>query len=162
MIMSEHSARLLWVALFGIVLSIGLSALTTVYLIIAITSGIITATPLAELVVDVAIPAIIALGVFAILWIASVMSLLWALFQWIMQIESYQLATVFARVEEIIPPISVFHLPARFTPMPASIERDLSIETTRALASLRRQYVIGDISDATFERRMERLLMKSD
>ncbi len=46
MIMSEHSARLLWVALFGIVLSIGLSALTTVYLIIAITSGIITATPL--------------------------------------------------------------------------------------------------------------------
>ncbi|CAJ51272.1 hypothetical protein [Haloquadratum walsbyi] len=162
MIMSEHSARLLWVALFGIVLSIGLSALTTVYLIIAITSGIITATPLAELVVDVAIPAIIALGVFSILWIASVMSLLWALFQWIMQIESYQLATVFARVEEIIPPISVFHLPARFTPMPASIERDLSIETTRALASLRRQYVIGDISDATFERRMERLLMKSD
>ncbi|WP_182013119.1 hypothetical protein [Haloquadratum walsbyi] len=147
MIMSEHSARLLWVALFGIVLSIGLSALTTVYLIIAITSGIITATPLAELVVDVAIPAIIALGVFAILWIASVMSLLWALFQWIMQIESYQLATVFARVEEIIPPISVFHLPARFTPMPASIERDLSIETTRALASLRRQYVIGDIHE---------------
>ncbi|ERG90346.1 MAG: hypothetical protein J07HQW1_00366 [Haloquadratum walsbyi J07HQW1] len=160
MTMSERSAKLLWVALFGVVLSVGLSALTLVYLIIAITSGILAATPLIELVVDVAVPAVIALAVFAMLWIVSVMSLVWALFRRAMQIENYQLATAFARVEQQVPPISVLHLSTRFTPMPASVERDLSTETTRALASLRRQYVTGDISDTTFERRIDRLLMK--
>jgi hypothetical protein len=141
------------------VLSVGLSALTVIYLIIAISSGILAATPIIELIIDVAIPVITALAVFATLWIASVMSLLWAVFRWVMQIENYHLASIFARVEQIIPPISVFHLPARFTPMPASIERNLPVETTRALASLRRQYVSGDISDVAFERRMDRLLI---
>lgn len=152
--MSLLKRKSLWAALLGVVLSGGLLLLAVGYLGLVVYLGVMSGTPIVAVLLDVAVPALAAIGLLVALLTVSGVALLWVLVQSASLPRSERIAALAGRLEREYPPLRTLGLSELFAPPEPSADD----RAERALADLKRQYVDGEITEAEFERRVDRLV----
>lgn len=146
--------KLLWIAVLGVVLS-GAALLAVIgYVGLVAYSALVTGTPIVELLLDIAVPFLVAVVVLVGLLAASGIGVLWALAARASRFRSDRAARIAEYLEREYPPLRVLGLSDLIAPPEPSAEE----RAERALADLKRQYVEGSITEAEFERKVDRLI----
>lgn len=144
----------LWASLLGVVLSGGLLLVVLGYLGLIVYSGLMNGTPLVAVLLDIAVPVLVSVVFLVALLILSGISLLWIIVQNASIPRSERIATLLERVERKYPPLRILGLSDFLSPpKPSADER-----AEQALAELKQQYVDGEITEAEFERKVDRLV----
>lgn len=152
--MSLLKSKSLWASLLGVVLAGGLLLLAVGYLGLVVYAGLMSGTPIVEVLLDVAVPALVGIALLLVLLAVSGVALLWVLVRNASLPQSDRVAGLLSRLEREYPPLRLLGLSELLAPPePSADER-----AERALADLKRQYVDGEITDAEFERRVDRLV----
>lgn len=144
----------LWASLLGVVLSGGLLLVVIGYLGLIVYSGLANGTPIVDVLLDIAVPVLVSVVFLVVLLILSGISMLWVIVQNESIPRSERIATPTDRVEQKYPPLRILG-PSDFLspPKPSADER-----AEQALAELKQQYVDGEITEAEFERKVDRLV----
>ena len=91
--------KLLWACLLGILLSGGLLLVLAGYLALVVYTGLVSGTPIVDVLVDVAVPALVGTSVLVVLLVVSVVGLLWTVVQNASVPRSERVASLVERVE---------------------------------------------------------------
>lgn len=151
--MSLVRNKWLWVALLGVLLSGGLLVLTVGYVAVVAYSALVSTTSLVGVLLDIAVPVLVALAVLLTVFVGSGIGLLWVLVRHA-SVRSERVASLAERVEREYPPLRAVGLSDVLAPPEPSAEE----QAEAALADLKQQYVEGEISEAEFERKVDRLV----
>jgi len=159
--MSLPKNKLLWASLLGVLLSGGLLLLAGGYLGLVVFAGVLSGTPVVDLLLDVAVPALTGVGFLLAALIVSGVALTWTLVRsasrWVRRLslpKSRRASTFLAWIEYAVPPLRGAGLSDRVAPPePSPGER-----AERALADLKRRYVDDEITEAEFERKVDRVV----
>jgi len=152
--MSLPKNKPLWGSLLGLLVSGSLLFLAVSYLGLVVVAGLLSSAPLVDVLLDVAVPALLGIALLVTLLIASGVGFVWALVRSVSVPTSPRLASVVDRIERAYPPLESLGLSDRLAPpQPTPEER-----AERALSELKRRYVDGEITDAEFERNLDRLV----
>lgn len=146
--------KLLWAALLGVALSGGLLLLTVGYLGVVVYSGLVSGTPIVEVLLDIAVPTIAAIAFLLVVLVVSGIGLVWVLAQNASLPWSDRVASLAERLEREHSLPRLLSLSELLTPPEPSAEE----QAEQALATLKQQYVNGEISEAEFERKVDRLV----
>lgn len=153
--MSLLKSKALWVSVLGVLLSGGLLVLAVGYLGLVVYSGIVTGTPIVGVLVDVAVLALVGIALLLVLLAVSVVGLLWVFVRNASLPRSERVASLVGRLEREYSPVGVVGVADLLAPPePSADER-----AERALADLKGQYVAGEITEAEFERKVDRLVV---
>lgn len=124
------------------------------YLGLVVYSGLVTGTPIVEVLIDVAVPALVGIALLLVLLVVSGVGLLWTLVRNASLPRSERIASAVARIEREYSPVGTVGLADLLAPPePSAGER-----AERALADLKAQYVNGEIAEGEFERKVDRLV----
>jgi hypothetical protein len=146
--------RALWAALFGLVLSGLLLILGAGYLGLVVVSGLLSGAQVVGTLLDIAVPVIVGGAFLVVLVLVSGVAFLYVLLRSLSFPRSARAASVIARLENVYPPLGRGGLSDRLAPPePSPGER-----AERALADLKSRYVNGEMTEAEFERRVDRLV----
>lgn len=145
--------KLLWTSVLGIVLAGVLLLLAVGYLGVVVYAGLASgASPVAALL-DVAVPAILGVGLLVVLLVVAGVTLVWTLVRHVsLSLRGWVVATA-ERLERAYPPLRILGLSELFAPALSADER-----SERALADLKRRYVDDELTEAEFERQVDRLV----
>lgn len=144
----------LWLSAAGALLSGSLLLVAVGYVGLVVYTGLATGTPVVGALLDVAGPLLAGVAVLIAVLIASVVGLLWTVAHNASVPRSARAAALVERVEREYTPLgSIGIADALRPPEPSADER-----AERALADLKEQYVSGEITEAEFERRVDRLV----
>lgn len=146
--------RALWVALLGVVLSGLLLLLVLGYVGLVVYSALVGGASVVETLLEVAVPALVGIGLLVVLLVTSGVALLYVLVRNASLPRSDRLASLAGRLEREYPPLRAVGLSDLLAPPEPSAEE----RAERALADLKRQYVEGEITESEFERRVDRLV----
>ncbi|QLG50693.1 SHOCT domain-containing protein [Natrinema halophilum] len=144
----------LWLAVFGILLSGGLVLVAVGYLGLLVYSGLVSGTPVVEVLLELAVPFLGSLSVLLVVFTLSVSGALWIVVRNASLPQSDRVATLVERLEyeySPLPPVGLSEFLS--PPEPTATER-----AERALADLKQQYVEGQLTEAEFERKVDRLV----
>lgn len=148
------SDRLLWLSALGALLSGGLLAVVVGYVALVVYSGLVSGAPLVGVLVEIGVPVVLATAVLVSVFVGSAVGFAWALARNATLPRSERLGGLAARAEEEYPPLRAVGLAELLSPpSPTAEERE-----EEALAALKRQYVDGEITEAEFERKVDRLV----
>lgn len=145
--------KLLWVSVLGIVLAGVLLLLAVGYLGVVVFAGLASGTPLVGTLLDLAVPAIVGVALLVVLLVVSGVALVWVLVQHVSTSVRGWVVAIPERLERAYPPLRILGLSDLFAPTLSADER-----TERALADLKQEYVDGELTEAAFERRVDRLV----
>lgn len=148
-------SKLLWVARLGVILSGGLLLLTVGDLGLAVYSGLVSGTPIVEVLLDIAVPTIAGIAPLLVILVVSGLGLVWVLAQNASLPRSDRVTSLAERLEREHSLLRVLGRSDLLTPPEPSAEE----QAEQALATLKQQYVNGEISEAEFERRVDRLVV---
>lgn len=146
--------RLFWLSVLGVALSGGLLLLAVGYLGLLVYTGLVSGTPIVEILLTIAGPVLVGGAVLLVLLTVSGVGLVWALVQSATLPQSDRLASLADRLEREYPPLRMAGLSELLAPPEPSAEE----RAEQALAELKRQYVNGEITEAEFERKVDRLV----
>jgi hypothetical protein len=144
----------LWVARLGVILSGGLLLLTVGDLGLAVYSGLVSGTPIVEVLLDIAVPTIAGIAPLLVILVVSGLGLVWVLAQNASLPRSDRVTSLAERLEREHSLLRVLGRSELLTPPEPSAEE----QAEQALATLKQQYVTGQITEAEFERRVDRLV----
>ena len=144
----------LWVSVLGVVLSGGLLLVVMGYLGLIVYSGVATGTPIVDVLLDIAVPVLVSVVFLVALLLFSGIGLLWIVVQNASIPRSERIAILAERVERKYPPLRVLGLSEFLSPPEPSADE----QAEQALAELKQQYVDGEITEAEFERKVDRLV----
>jgi len=153
-VMSLLKDKLLWGSLLGLFVSGSLLLFGVGYLGLVVVAGLLSGAPLVDLLLDVAAPAFLGTALLVTLLVASGVGVIRALARRVSMPTCPRLASVLGRIERAYPPLGTLGLSDRFAPPRPSPEE----RTEQALADLKRRYVDGEITEAEFERELDRLV----
>jgi hypothetical protein len=152
--MSLLRNKWLWAAALGVFLSGGLLLVVVGYVGLVVYSGLVSGASVVSTLVDIAVPALGGLAVLVVLFVVSVVGGLWVLVQNASVPRSARVASLVDRIEREYSPLGPVGLAELLAPPePSADER-----AEQALATLKQQYVDGEITEAEFERRVDRLV----
>jgi hypothetical protein len=144
----------LWTAALGLVLSTGLLLVAVGYLGLVVYTGLVTGTPLVDVLVDVAVPAVVGIGLLTAIFAVSGVGFLWVFVRNASLPRSQRVASLVGRLEREYSPVGAVGVADLLAPPePSADER-----AERALADLKQRYVEGELSEAEFERKVDRLV----
>lgn len=146
--------RGLWAALLGFVLSGLLLVFGAGYLELVVVSGLLSGAPVLGTLLDIAVPAIVGGALLVALVLVSGVASLYVLLRSLSLPRSARIASVVGRLEGTYPPLGRVGLADRLAPPEPSAEE----RAERALADLKGRYVDGEMTEAEFERRVDRLV----
>lgn len=152
--MSLLDSKWFWASLLGVLLSGGLLLVTVGYLGLVVYSGLVSGTPIVNVLLDIAIPLLVGVGALVVLLGISAIGLVWAVVRTASLPRSARLARLAERVERNYPPLRAVGLAGLLAPPEPSAEE----RAEQALAELKQQYVDGEITEAEFERKVDRLV----
>lgn len=144
----------MWAGLVGSILSGGLLLVAVGYLALVVYSGLVSGTPIVQVLLDIAVPALLGIGSLFALFVVSCIVLVWALVRSASLPRSDRLASIADRLENEYPPLRIVGLSEFLEPPEPSAEE----RAEDALAALKRQYVDGQITEAEFERKVDQLV----
>lgn len=144
----------LWASLLGVVLSGGLLLVVIGYLGLIVYSGVANGTPIVDVLLDIAVPVLVSVVFLVALLILSGVAMLWVIVQNASIPRSERIAILVERVEREFPPLRVLGLSEFLSPPEPSADE----QAEQALADLKQQYVDGKITEAEFERKVDRLV----
>lgn len=144
----------LWASLLGIFLSGGLLLVVIGYLGLIVYSGLANGTPLVAILLDIAVPVVVSVVFLVGLLIVSGISMLWVVVQNASIPRSERIATLIERVEQKYSPLRILGLSEFLSPPKPSADE----QAEQVLAELKQQYVEGEITEAEFERKVDRLV----
>jgi hypothetical protein len=144
----------LWTSLLGVVLSGGLLLVVIGYLGLIVYSGLANGTPIVDVLLDIAVPVLVSVVFLVALLILSGVAMLWVIVQNASIPRSERIAILVERVEREFPPLRVLGLSEFLSPPEPSADE----QAEQALADLKQQYVDGKITEAEFERKVDRLV----
>jgi hypothetical protein len=146
--------RALWASIVGLVVSGGLLLLVVGYLGLVVYSGLVSGTPLVAVLLEIAVPTLVGVGVLIALFAVSGVGLVWTLVRNASLPRSERIAAIAGRLEHEYSPVGAVGVAELLAPpQPSADER-----AERALSDLKRQYVDGEITEAEFERKVDRLV----
>ena len=146
--------RALWAALLGLVLSGLLLTFGAGYIGLVVVSGLLSGAPVVGALLDIAVPVIVGGALLVVLVLVSGFAFLYVLLRSVSLPRSARVASVVARLEGAYPPLGRVGLADRLAPPEPSAEERVE----RALADLKGRYVDGGMTEAEFERRVDRLV----
>lgn len=152
--MGVLSNRWFWLSLFGLLLSGGLLLVGLGYVALVVYSGLVGGTPIVSILLDLALPVVGGVAVLLVVFSLSLVGLLWVLVQNASLPRSEGLGRLARRLERQYPPLRAIGLADLLTPPEPTAEE----QAEQALAELKQQYVSGEISEAEFERKVDRLV----
>jgi hypothetical protein len=124
------------------------------YVGLVVYSGVVSGTSIVSTLVDIAVPTLGGVAVLVVLFVVSVVGGLWVLVQNASVPRNARIASLADRVEREYSPLGPVGLAELLMPPePSADER-----AEQALATLKQQYVDGEITEAEFERRVDRLV----
>jgi hypothetical protein len=124
------------------------------YVGLVVYSGLVSGTSIVSTLVDIAVPTLGGVAVLVVLFVVSVVGGLWVLVQNASVPRNARIASLADRVEREYSPLGPVGLAELLMPPePSADER-----AEQALATLKQQYVDGEITEAEFERRVDRLV----
>lgn len=144
----------LWASLLGVVLSGGLLLVVIGYLGLIVYSGLANGTPIVDVLLDIAVPVLVSVVFLVAMLILSGVAMLWVIVQNASIPRSERIAILVERVEREFPPLRVLGLSEFLSPPEPSADE----QAEQALADLKQQYVDGEITEAEFERKVDRLV----
>lgn len=144
----------LWLSALGALLSGGLLLATVGYLTLVVFSGLVTGAPIVGTLLELAIPVLVTVTLLIGLLAVSSVGLGWVLVQNASLPRSDRVTTLTERLEREYPPLTTLGLSEFLSPPEPSAEE----RTERALADLKQRYVDGEITEAEFERKVDRLV----
>lgn len=144
----------LWASILGVVLSGGLLVVVLGYVGLIVYSGVANGTPLVAVLLDIAVPVLASVVFLVVLLTLSGIGLLWVIVQNASIPRSERIATLVERIERKYPPLRILGLSDFLSPPKPSADE----QAERALAELKQQYVDGKITEAEFERKVDRLV----
>lgn len=144
----------LWASLLGVVLSGGLLLVVIGYLGLIVYSGLANGTPIVDVLLDIAVPVLMSVVFLVAMLILSGVAMLWVIVQNASIPRSERIAILVERVEREFPPLRVLGLSEFLSPPEPSADE----QAEQALADLKQQYVDGKITEAEFERKVDRLV----
>ena len=144
----------LWASLLGVVLSGGLLLVVIGYLGLIVYSGLANGTPIVAVLLDIAVPLLVSVVFLVALLIFSGIGMLWVVVQNASIPRSERIAILAERVEREYSPLRVLGLSEFLSPPEPSADE----HAEQALADLKQQYVDGKITEAEFERKVDRLV----
>ncbi|WP_222920161.1 SHOCT domain-containing protein [Natrinema sp. SYSU A 869] len=144
----------LWLSVLGVLVSGGLLLAVVGYLGILVYSGLASGTPIVTRLLEIAVPVLTAVTLLVGLLAVSTVGVLWVLVQNASLPRSDRMATLAERLEREYTPLQHLGLSEFLSPPePSADER-----AEQALADLKQQYVAGDLTEAEFERKVDRLV----
>jgi hypothetical protein len=152
--MSLLTNKKLWIAAVGVFLSGGLLLAVIGYVALVAYSGLVTGSPVVATLLEIAIPALLSITVLVALFVISATGVLWVLVQNASLPRSERIATAAERVEREYPPLETVGISSMLSPPEPSAEE----RANDALAALKQQYIDGEITEAEFERKVDRLV----
>lgn len=142
-----------WASVLGLLVSGGLLLVAVGYLALVVLTGLASGAALVALI-EAAVPALAAAVVLVPLLALSVVGLLWSLARNASLPRSDLVANAAERLEREYPPLRTVGLSDLLAPPePSPAERE-----ERALDDLKRRYVNGELTEAEFERKVDRLV----
>lgn len=152
--MSLLKNRWLWMSALGVLLSGGLLLVVVGYLGLIVYSGLMTGTPIVTILLELALPTLLAVAVLLVLLAISLIGMLWVLVHNASLPRRDRFSSLAAWVEREYPPVRALGLSELLEPPePSADER-----AEQALAELKQQYIDGEITEAEFERKVDRLV----
>lgn len=144
----------LWLFGTGLLLSGALGLVVVGYVGLLAYSAIVSGTPVVPVLLDIALPVLGSLAVVVALSALSGVGLLWVIVRNAALPRSDRIGTLAERAEREYPPLRGLGLADYLTPPEPSADE----QADQALAELKRQYVDGEITEAEFERKVDRLV----
>ncbi|WP_225332680.1 SHOCT domain-containing protein [Halomicrobium urmianum] len=143
-----------WASALGLLVSGGLLLVAVGSLALVVLTGLAGGASPVALLVEAAVPALAAAVILVPLLALSVVGLLWSLARNASLPRSDLVANAAERLEREYPPLRTVGLSDLLAPPePSPAERE-----ERALDDLKRRYVNGDLTEAEFERKVDRLV----
>lgn len=142
-----------WASVLGVLVSGGLLLVAAGYLALVAYTGLVSGAPVSALL-EGAVPAVAAIAVLVVLLVLSGVGLAWSLVRNASVPRSERVASLAERLEREYPPLRVAGLSDLLAPPEPSEEE----RAERALDDLKRRYVDGELSEAEFERKVDRLV----
>ncbi|WP_408959539.1 SHOCT domain-containing protein [Natrinema sp. 74] len=152
--MGLHKNKWLWLSVLGALLSGGLLLVVVGYLALVVYSGLATGAPIAATLLELALPVLAAVTLLMAVLAVSSVGALWVFARHASLPRSERAASAAERLEREYSPLRTLGLSEVLSPPEPSAEE----RADRALAELKEQYVDGEISEAEFERRVDRLV----
>lgn len=152
--MALRTNKWLWVSLLGVFVSGGLLVLTAGYVAVVAASALASSASLVAVLLDIALPVLAVAAILVTLLVVSGVGLVWVLIRNAPAIRSDRLASLAGRLEREYPPLRRAGLSDVLEPPEPTAEE----QAEAALADLKQQYVDGEISEAEFERKVDRLV----
>lgn len=146
--------RLLWASGIAAALSGTLLLVVVGYLAVLVYSGLASDTPIVDVLVDIAVPVLAVVTVLLVVLVLSCAGAVWALVRAASLPRSDRLAAIAEWLEREYPPLRAVGLSSALEPPEPSAEE----RAEDALAELKRQYVAGELTEAEFERKVDRLV----
>lgn len=144
----------LWVFGAGLALSGALLLVVVGYVALLAYSAVTSGAPIVPVLLDIALPVLGSVAVLVAVLALSGVGLLWVVVQNASLPRSDRVATLLERVEQAYPPLRKIGLSTLVAPPAPSAEE----QADQALAALKHQYVSGEITEAEFERKVDRLV----
>lgn len=145
--------NLLALSAIGLLVSCALLAVVFGYTALVAVSALAAGTPLVGVLVDVGVAIVPVVGVLTVAAVLSAVGLVWASIRRLARFRSRRLQVAFERIEAAYPPLARYGMSEAVAPPEPSAEE----RAERALDALKRRYVAGEIDEAEFERRLDRL-----
>lgn len=144
----------MWASVLDVVLFGRLLLVVIGYLGLITYSGLANETPIVPVLLDITIPALVSVVILVALLILADVAILWVII-WKPSIpRSKRIATLTKQVEREYRPFRVLSLSGALSlPKPSADE-----QAERTLTNLKRQYIEGEITEAEFERKADRLV----
>ncbi|MDS0473590.1 SHOCT domain-containing protein [Natrinema sp. 1APR25-10V2] len=144
----------LWLSVLGVLLSGGLLLVVVGYLALVVYSGLVTGAPIAATLLEIALPVLAVVTLLVAVLAVSSVGALWVFVRHASLPRSERVASAAERLEREYSPLRMLGLSEFLSPPEPSPEE----RADRALADLKERYVDGDITEAEFERRVDRLV----
>jgi hypothetical protein len=146
--------RLFWLSLFGILVSGGLLLAGLGYVALVVYTGLVSGTPIVTILLDLAVPLLGGVAALFVGFSLSCIGLLWVSVKHASLPRSDRLGRTAERLERRYPPLRMLGVADLLSPPEPTAEE----RAEQALADLKQQYVAGEISEAEFERKVDRLV----
>ncbi|WP_226482585.1 SHOCT domain-containing protein [Natrinema amylolyticum] len=144
----------LWLSALGVLVSGGLLLAVVGYLGVLVYSGLVSGTPIVTRLLEIAVPVLVTVALLVGLLAVSTVGVLWVLVQNASLPRSERVATLAERLEREYAPLRLLGLSEFLSPPePSADER-----AEEALADLKQRYVAGELTEAEFERKVDRLV----